>query len=116
MEGSLLGNCRKLSQTTFRKEEFTIYMIVHSYLSYSGQLLLCVPPSSGSDTLQSVKWHPEQADTLAIASYSNIYLIDLVDAAHSSRGQPLAQSDLHHVSQVFSVPSVSFISLGIYPT
>jgi hypothetical protein len=75
----------------------------------SGQLLLCVPPATDADALHSVKWHPKQPDTLAIASQSNIYLIDLINAAHISRSQALPQSELDHISQVFSVRSVSHI-------
>ncbi|KAJ7867268.1 hypothetical protein B0H13DRAFT_2559946 [Mycena leptocephala] len=45
-----------------------------------GQLLLCVPPvgsDSASDALHSVKWHPKEPNTLAVASQSKVYLIDL---------------------------------------
>lgn len=71
-----------------------------------GALLLCVPPSHDSDALQSVRWHPKEPDTLAVASENQIYLIDLANTP-ALRGQTLAQSDLHHIGQVFSVPSVS---------
>ena len=74
----------------------------------SGQLLLCIPPPMDSaDVLHSVKWHPKQPDTLAVASESKIYLVDLSDAARMFRGQPVPQTELHRTSQVFSVPSVS---------
>ncbi|KAJ6606531.1 hypothetical protein DFH09DRAFT_1299762 [Mycena vulgaris] len=72
-----------------------------------GQLLLCVPPvvsDSASDALHSVKWHPKDPDTLAVASQSKVYLIDLTNI-HSLRGQPIPQSDLPHISQAFSIPS-----------
>ncbi|KAJ7702347.1 hypothetical protein B0H17DRAFT_1043830 [Mycena rosella] len=72
-----------------------------------GQLLLCVPPvgsDSASDALHSVKWHPKEPDTLAVASQSKVYLIDLTNI-HSLRGQPIPQSDLPHISQAFSIPS-----------
>ncbi|KAJ7090254.1 hypothetical protein B0H15DRAFT_255005 [Mycena belliarum] len=72
-----------------------------------GQLLLCVPPvgsDSASDALHSVKWHPKESDTLAIASQSKVYLIDLTNI-HSLRSQPIPQSDLPHIAQAFSIPS-----------
>ncbi|KAJ7445739.1 hypothetical protein B0H11DRAFT_2086645 [Mycena galericulata] len=72
-----------------------------------GQLLLCVPPvgsDSAADALHSVKWHPKEPDTLAVASQSKVYLIDLTNI-HSLRGQPVQQLDLPHISQVFSIPA-----------
>ena len=73
---------------------------------HSGQLLLCVLPAAESDALHSVKWHPKEPDTLAVASENKIFVIDLANT-HALRGQPLPQSDLHHIGQLFSVPSVS---------
>ncbi|KAJ7470309.1 hypothetical protein FB451DRAFT_1253314 [Mycena latifolia] len=72
-----------------------------------GQLLLCVPPvgsDSASDALHSVKWHPKEPDTLAVASQSKVYLIDLSNI-HTLRSQPIPQSDLPRISQAFSIPS-----------
>jgi hypothetical protein len=68
-----------------------------------GTLLLNVPPSN-SDPLISVKWHPLSDQTLAVASESRLYLIDLT-STHSLGSQPLLQNDLPHISQVFDVPS-----------
>ncbi|KAJ7273234.1 hypothetical protein C8J57DRAFT_1317219 [Mycena rebaudengoi] len=68
---------------------------------------LCVPPvgsDSAADALHSVKWHPKEPDTLAVASQSKVYLIDLTNT-HNLRSQPIPQSDLHHISQAFSIPS-----------
>ena len=77
----------------------------------SGRLLLCIVPSADADPLHSVKWHPKQPDTLAVASETKMYLLDLADAARTFRGEPLPQGELNRISQVFSVPSVShFIS------
>jgi hypothetical protein len=93
---------------TFRK--FLSLSVTPSvHLSFSGQLLLCVPPvgsDAASDALHSVKWHPKEPDTLAVASQSKVYLIDLTNI-HSLRGQPIPQGDLPHISQAFSIPSVS---------
>ncbi|TFK67911.1 hypothetical protein BDN72DRAFT_842508 [Pluteus cervinus] len=69
-----------------------------------GKLLLCVPPALGSEALHSVKWHPKEADTLAVASRDKLYYIDLANT-NALHGQPLPQSDLHHIGQVFSVTS-----------
>jgi hypothetical protein len=108
MAALLSGSCLRLSQMMFRELIFrTVFGLLLIQIVCSGHLLLCVPPATDADALHSVKWHPKLPDTLAIASQTNIYLIDLIDAAHTSRGQPLPQSDLHHISQIFSVRSVS---------
>lgn len=78
-----------------------------SNVIYSGRLLLCIIPSADADPLHSVKWHPKQPDTLAVASETKMYLLDLADAARTFRGEPLPQGELNRISQVFSVPSVS---------
>jgi hypothetical protein len=59
-----------------------------------------------ADGLHSVKWHPREPDTLAVASGSKVYLIDLANT-HALHGQPLSQSDLHHIGQTFTLASVS---------
>ncbi|KAF7311567.1 hypothetical protein MKEN_01059300 [Mycena kentingensis (nom. inval.)] len=72
-----------------------------------GQILLCVPPSgpeSPLDPLHSVKWHPKEPDTLAVASQSKLYIIDLGNV-HSLRGQPIPQIDLPHIAQMLVIPS-----------
>ena len=75
---------------------------------FSGRLLLCVPPTLDShDAIRAVKWHPKEVDTLAITTEDRIYVIDLANT-HALHGQPLPHSDLHHIGQVFNVPSVSF--------
>ncbi|KAG1723886.1 hypothetical protein EDB19DRAFT_1897994 [Suillus lakei] len=63
-----------------------------------GRLLLCIIPSADADPLHSVKWHPKQPDTLAVASETKY-------AARTFRGEPLPQVELNRISQVFSVPS-----------
>lgn len=70
-----------------------------------GRLLLCVVPSADADPLHSVKWHPNQPDTLAVASETKMYLLDLADAARTFRGEPLPQVELNRIAQVFTVPS-----------
>lgn len=76
-------------------------------LPFSGLLLLCVPPTSDSDALHSVKWHPKDAQTLAVASQNKLFVIDLANT-HALDGQPLPHSDLHHIGQHFAVSSVSY--------
>lgn len=63
-------------------------------------------PSQDLDPLHSVKWHPQQPDLVAVASDSSIYLININDAANMWQGDPIPQSELARVSQLFSVPSV----------
>ncbi|KII88712.1 hypothetical protein PLICRDRAFT_110617 [Plicaturopsis crispa FD-325 SS-3] len=70
-----------------------------------GKLLLCVAPSRDADGLHSVKWHPKELDTLAVASESRIYLLDLAHAAAVFRGEPIVQSDLTHLGPVFAISS-----------
>jgi len=69
-----------------------------------GTLLLCVPPATDHDMLHSVKWHPRDPDTLAVASENKVYLIDLSSIPHF-HGQQMPHSDLHHISQLFFVSS-----------
>ncbi|KAF8163142.1 hypothetical protein B0H34DRAFT_764448 [Crassisporium funariophilum] len=69
-----------------------------------GRILLCVPPTNGHEGLRAVKWHPKEEDTLAVASDTKIYVIDLANT-HALHGQPLPVSDLHHIGQLFTVTS-----------
>ncbi|KAH8108132.1 hypothetical protein BXZ70DRAFT_39589 [Cristinia sonorae] len=70
-----------------------------------GSIALCVLPSPDDEPLRSVKWHPRQPDFLAVASDTNIYFINIADAAHVFQGRPIPLSELHRVGQIFSVPS-----------
>lgn len=69
--------------------------------------MLCVYPQNDLEPLHSVKWHPQQPDLVAVASDTNVYLVNIADAAHAFGGEPISQVDLHRVGQIFSVPSVS---------
>ncbi|KAF9001924.1 hypothetical protein BDQ17DRAFT_1357730 [Cyathus striatus] len=69
-----------------------------------GHILLCVPPAPDPDALRYVKWHPKQVDTVAVASSNAVYVIDL-ENTRALHGQPLPQSDLHHLGQRFFVSS-----------
>ncbi|KDQ60636.1 hypothetical protein JAAARDRAFT_31601 [Jaapia argillacea MUCL 33604] len=75
-----------------------------------GRLLLCVQPSGDADALHTVKWHPKEPEVLAVASETKIYLINVADAAHEFGGDPIPQSELHRIGQVFpmSSPLISF--------
>ncbi|CCM02934.1 uncharacterized protein FIBRA_05049 [Fibroporia radiculosa] len=70
-----------------------------------GKIMLCVEPSRDTEPLQAVKWHPQQPDLVAVASATNVYLINIEDALHVFGGEPIRQSDLHRVALIFSVPS-----------
>ncbi|KAK7049242.1 hypothetical protein VNI00_005843 [Paramarasmius palmivorus] len=74
-----------------------------------GQLLLCVIPSNDHEPLTLVKWNPRDPDQLAVASDSQIYLLDLA-LVHNLRGQNAFQSDLHQIGSIFplSSPLVAF--------
>ncbi|KAK1224473.1 hypothetical protein PQX77_012647 [Marasmius sp. AFHP31] len=69
-----------------------------------GQLLLCVGPAGNHEPLTLVKWHPKELDTLAVASDSQIYVLDL-QHSHVMRGRILIQSDLQEIGQAFSLSS-----------
>ena len=73
--------------------------------------MLCIYPQSDMDPLHAVKWHPQQPDLVAVASETNVYLLNIADAAHVFGGEPISQSELHRVGQLFSVPSVSNLSI-----
>ena len=65
-----------------------------------GRILLRVLPSSGPSALRSVKWHPKDPDTLALASDTHIYLINVFEA--SRMYETVHPSDLDRISQVFT--------------
>ncbi|GBE82365.1 hypothetical protein SCP_0407490 [Sparassis crispa] len=70
-----------------------------------GKVMLCVLPTADGDALHAVKWHPQRPDLVAVASDTDVYLINIADAAHIFGGEPIPQSELHRVGQIFSVPS-----------
>ena len=65
-----------------------------------GRILLRVLPSTGPSALRSVKWHPKDPDTLALASDTHIYLINVFEA--SRLYETVHPSDLDRISQVFT--------------
>ncbi|KIY67801.1 hypothetical protein CYLTODRAFT_375346 [Cylindrobasidium torrendii FP15055 ss-10] len=74
-----------------------------------GRLILCVLPPQDGEPLQSVKWHPKESDTLAVASENQIYIIDLANVASLHEG-PIPQSDLRHIGShlTTNAPLVAF--------
>ncbi|KAH9951294.1 hypothetical protein B0H21DRAFT_888254 [Amylocystis lapponica] len=70
-----------------------------------GRIMLCVTPPAGIDALHAVKWHPQLPDLVAVASDANAYLINIEDAAHIFGGDPIPQTELHRIGQIFSAPS-----------
>jgi hypothetical protein len=72
-----------------------------------GKLLLCVVPPPEPEALQSVRWHPKQPDTVAVASETKIYLINISDAYRHFGSDPVAQSDLTQVGPIITLSSVS---------
>ncbi|TFK54827.1 hypothetical protein OE88DRAFT_1622996 [Heliocybe sulcata] len=75
-----------------------------------GQLLLCVYPTGDAEALHSVRWHPKDPDTLAVASESRIYLLNVANIAHAYGGEPISQAELQRESSVFNMatPLISF--------
>ena len=78
-----------------------------SFWSHSGKILLCVLPSLGQEALHSVKWHPKQYNTVAVASENDIYVLNISEAARFFDGEPIIQSDLHRFVQSIRMPAVS---------
>jgi hypothetical protein len=81
----------------------------------SGKILLCVLPSVGQEALHSVKWHPKQYNTVAVASENDIYVLNITEAARVFEGEPIVQSDLHSFVQSIRMPVVSqsFFCCGV---
>ena len=73
----------------------------------SGKILLCILPSMGQEALHSVKWHPKQQDTVAVASENDIYVLNISEASRMFDGEPIVQSDLHRFVQSIRMPAVS---------
>ena len=69
--------------------------------------MLCVLPANDLDPLHAVKWHPREPDYVAVASETNVYLVNISDALQVFGGDPIPQSELQRVAQIFNVPSVS---------
>ena len=68
---------------------------------------MCVAPAQPHQSgLRSVKWHPKQPDTLAVASETRIHLINVNEAAKVFHSEPITQMELHQIGQAFQVPSV----------
>ena len=63
-------------------------------------------PPQEYEPLRSVKWHPQLGDSLAVASDSNIYLLDVREAAAGTGAMTITQADLPRFSHVFSMTSV----------
>ncbi|KAI0064686.1 hypothetical protein BV25DRAFT_1799983 [Artomyces pyxidatus] len=75
-----------------------------------GNILLCVLPAMGTDALHSVKWHPRQQDTMAVASATNIYILDITRVAQMFGGEPIDQSDLPRVASSITMPSSTLLA------
>ena len=105
------GSCQTQLQTMSRtslshvEQEFLIELF-----DLSGKILLCVLPSLGQEALHSVKWHPKQYNTVAVASENDIYVLNISEAARFFDGEPIIQSDLHRFVQSVRMPAVSSIS------
>ena len=54
-----------------------------------------------------MKWHPKQQDTLAVASGSDIYVLNIADASRAFHGEPIVQSELHRLVQSMRMLVVS---------
>jgi len=82
MEALWYGNSQRSSPTMFR------------------MLSVCVTPTPDPHALRSVKWHPRELDTLALASDTNVYMINVVEA--SQIYETVHYNDLNRLGRVFS--------------
>ncbi|KZS99162.1 hypothetical protein SISNIDRAFT_448024 [Sistotremastrum niveocremeum HHB9708] len=75
-----------------------------------GRLLLCVVPPPEAEALKSVRWHPKQPDTVAVASEARIYLININEAPRRFGADPVAQNDLASIGNIINLtkPLVAF--------
>ncbi|KAI0340485.1 hypothetical protein BDW22DRAFT_1485930 [Trametopsis cervina] len=71
----------------------------------AGKLVLCVLPATDFDPLHAVKWHPREPDLIAVASETNVFLINIADAFHAFGGEAVSQSELQRVGQLFAASS-----------
>ncbi|KAI0682341.1 hypothetical protein BC835DRAFT_1479759 [Cytidiella melzeri] len=76
----------------------------------AGKIVLCVLPANDLDPLHAVKWHPREPDYVAVASETNVYLVNISDALQVFSGEPIPQPELLRVGQLFSVPSTLWIA------
>lgn len=80
------------------------------------RIILHVPPHPDVSGFKVVKWHPKQANILAVASEKEIYLLN-IEEAHSAFGsEGVTQNELSRVATVFAVPSVSLLFPGSIST
>ena len=68
--------------------------------------------SDAQDPLHAVKWHPQHSELVAVASETQLFLINIAEALQMFSGEPIPQSELHRVARIFSTPSVSCM-LGV---
>ncbi|KAI0685782.1 hypothetical protein BC835DRAFT_1309816 [Cytidiella melzeri] len=76
----------------------------------AGKIVLCVLPAEDLNPLHAVKWHPREPEYVAVASETNVYLVSISDALQVFSGEPIPQSELQRVGQLFSVPSTPWIA------
>jgi hypothetical protein len=79
---------------------------------FSGKVLLCILPSEGQEALHSVKWHPRQQDTVAVASGNDIYVLDIIEAFRAFHGDAIVQGELHRLVQSIRMPAVCYVFLS----
>lgn len=69
---------------------------------------MCVQPAQGQHQgLKSVKWHPKQPDTLAVASENRVHLVNVDEVFKIYQGDALSPMEFSKIGHSFAVPSVS---------
>ncbi|KAF8522117.1 hypothetical protein BU17DRAFT_87217 [Hysterangium stoloniferum] len=70
-------------------------------------VLVCVHPGQGHQgNLKSVKWHPKQPTTLAVASENRIHLVNVDEVSKVYQGDGITQMEFSKIGVSFPVPSL----------
>ena len=69
-------------------------------IHYSSLLLVSVPPNP-SNPYKTLKWHPSDPDVLALATTTEIHLINVQRLYHANNGDSIAQNILVNDAEVF---------------
>ncbi|KIJ37730.1 hypothetical protein M422DRAFT_33619 [Sphaerobolus stellatus SS14] len=68
-------------------------------------LLMSVQPSQGNGAIKTVKWHPRQPDTLAVASENRIHLLNVDEIHRMYITESISPSEFLKIGQSFQVAS-----------
>ena len=67
---------------------------------------MSVQPSQGNGAIKSVRWHPRQPDTLAVASENRVHLLNVDEIHRMYMNESISPSEFLNIGQYFQVASV----------